>query len=129
MTFALGSWVRAQGFYVVVTGAQEYPATIVYEVLDPNGKAINAGFLNIESPSDRDTVRMDLPARFAVQFYEDINGNEELDRGFFTQPLERYGFSNNAWRPLGKPNISEMLIAHKRTWTGITVHLKSVTDL
>ena len=121
--------IKAQGFYVVVTGAEKYPASVVYEVLDGTGKSLKAGYLVIDSPSDIDTVRMALTSSFAVQFYEDANGNQTLDRGFFTQPTERYGFSNGAWRPLGKPDLEDMLVKRSKVWTGVQVHLKSVTDL
>ncbi len=51
-----------------------------------------------------------------------------MDRGIFTQPKERYAFSNAAWITLGKPDIEEMLVKKTGTSTQVHFQLKSVTD-
>ena len=91
------------GLYFTCAAAEQYPTRIAYEVLDANEERITVGFEDIKS--SRDTVHVDvqLPERFMVQVYEDANRNDKLDRGLFTQPLERYDFSNKAWVFLGKP--------------------------
>lgn len=40
---------------------------------------------------------------YAIKAYHDLNGNGELDRGVVGQPVEPYGFSNDARGSLGPP--------------------------
>jgi len=48
----------------------------------------------------------DLPkGTYAAIAYHDQNANEELDRPYFSLPLEPYGFSNNAFKTFGIPEF------------------------
>jgi uncharacterized protein (DUF2141 family) len=60
--------------------------------------------------------------------YEDANRNSQMDRGWFTQPLEKYAFSNNAWVTLSKPDLADMLVPRTGTKTRMVLTFKSVTD-
>jgi uncharacterized protein (DUF2141 family) len=44
---------------------------------------------------------------YAVQAYEDRNGNRKLDRNFFGIPSEPYGFSNGARNAMGPPKFAD----------------------
>ena len=44
---------------------------------------------------------------YAVTVYHDENGNGKLDKGFFSNPLELYGFSNNARGILSRPEYEK----------------------
>ena len=46
------------------------------------------------------------PGDYAISLYQDVNGNEELDRGRFGIPSEPYGFSNDAPVRFGPPKWS-----------------------
>ena len=82
------------GLYFTCAAADQYPARIAYEILDANEQRLAVGFAEIQSAADTAYVEVQLPERFMVQVYEDANRNDKLDRGLFTQPLERYDFSN-----------------------------------
>ena len=78
-------------------------------------------------------VKPSSPCRISVLTYnifhgEDANGNSKMDRGWFTQPLEKYAFSNDAWETLAKPDLQSMLIPKTGDKTRINLTLKSVTD-
>lgn len=48
----------------------------------------------------------DLPLGiYAVIVHHDENSNNELDRPYFSLPLERYGFSNNKFKTFGLPEF------------------------
>ena len=50
----------------------------------------------------------DVPfGSYAVQAYQDRNGNGKLDRNFFGLPSEPYGFSNGAKRWMGPPKYEQ----------------------
>jgi uncharacterized protein (DUF2141 family) len=63
-----------------------------------------------------------------VVIYEDENGNEELDMGIFGQPTELYGFSNDAWKFLGRPEHEELLLQKQAEVMRLELQLKSVMD-
>ena len=107
-------------------GASKYPARIAYEVLNSDAVSIAAGFIHVQDENTFYEIAVDVSERFAVQIYEDANGNSKLDRGLFTQPLEKYAFSNNAWPFLSQK--SERYSFKGPAKTLLTFTLKSVTN-
>ncbi len=116
------------GLYFTCASADQYPTRIAYEVLDANEQRIAVGFQDITSSRDTVYVAVELPERFMVQVYEDANRNDKLDRGLFTQPLERYDFSNKAWVFLGKPDLADALVERQGTEHYLHFQLKDVLD-
>lgn len=116
------------GLYFTCAAADQYPARIAYEILDANEQRLAVGFAEIQSAADTAYVEVQLPERFMVQVYEDANRNDKLDRGLFTQPLERYDFSNNAWVFLGKPDLADALVQRQGAVQYLHFELKDVLD-
>lgn len=51
----------------------------------------------------------DIPTgNYVAIVHHDRNANNELDRPFFSLPLERYGYSNNAFKTMGLPDYQEV---------------------
>ena len=117
-----------EGLYFTCAAAEKYPTRIAYEVLDANEERITVGFEDIQSSRDTVYVDVQLPGRFMVQVYEDANRNDKLDRGLFTQPLERYDFSNKAWVFLGKPDVADALVKRQGPVHYLHFELKDVLD-
>jgi uncharacterized protein (DUF2141 family) len=109
-------------------GASAYPARMAYEVLNADAKPITAGYIEVQDEHTVYEIAVDVGERFAVQIYEDANRNSKLDRGLFTQPLEKYAFSNDAWQALSKPEVEKMLVQRTGLKTLLTFTLKSVAD-
>lgn len=110
-------------------GASKYPTRVAYEVLGKGGTSIQTGFLEVENATSIYTIRAEVGTNpFAVQVYEDANANSKLDRGFFSQPLEKYAFSNEAWAVLSKPEMKQMLVQPVGKSKRMHFTLKSVTD-
>ena len=116
------------GLYFTCAAADQYPARVAYEILDANEQRLAVGFAEIQSAADTAYVEVQLPERFMVQVYEDANRNDKLDRGLFTQPLERYDFSNEAWVFLGKPDLEDALIQRQGPAHYLHFQLKDVLD-
>jgi len=116
------------GLYFTCAAADQYPARIAYEILDANEQRLAVGFAEIQSAADTAYVEVQLPERLMVQVYEDANRNDKLDRGLFTQPLERYDFSNEAWVFLGKPDLEDALIQRQGPAHYLHFQLKDVLD-
>jgi hypothetical protein len=119
---------QSQGLQLVVKGADQYPTTLAYDILDADGNRIVAGFAPLNDANTPVWVPVDLPQTFGVVIYEDANGNEELDMGIFGQPTELYGFSNGAWKFLGRPEHEELLLQKKSAVMRLELQLKSVMD-
>lgn len=63
------------------------------------------------------------PGRYAVQIFQDSNGNGQLDLSPRGMPLEPVGFSGNPSLFGGKPSPSDSLFEHGTTDTLISVRL------
>lgn len=126
--FGVKSSAQSQGLLLVVKGADQYPTTLAYDILDADGNRIIAGFAPLTDANTPVWVPVVLPPTFGVVIYEDVNGNKELDMGFFGQPTELYGFSNDAWKFLGRPENGELLLEKKSAVMRLELQLKSVMD-
>jgi uncharacterized protein (DUF2141 family) len=113
---------------ISASNASTYPARLAYEVIDDRGKSLKVGYVELKSSQQKVSITLELTPVFGVQVYEDANRNSKMDRGIFTQPKERYAFSNGAWKTLGKPDVKEMLVKKMGTSTHVHFQLKSVTD-
>lgn len=123
---AAGWSAQAQELLLSAEGASAYPCQLAYELQHEDGRVIQQGFVELTSAKDQAIVAVKLPTRFAVLVYEDRNRNEKLDRGFLTQPLELYGFSKDAWSPLSKPSVDDMLVPSEGEKTSVHLVLRSV---
>lgn len=113
---------------ISASNASIYPTRLAYEVIDDRGNSLKVGYIELKSSQQKVSITLELTPVFGVQVYEDANRNSKMDRGIFTQPKERYAFSNAAWTTLGKPKIEEMLVKKTGTSTHVHFQLKSVTD-
>ncbi|MBP2292025.1 DUF2141 domain-containing protein [Azospirillum rugosum] len=57
------------------------------------------------------TVRGIPPGTYAIQAFQDENGNEEVDRNFFGLPKEGIGFSNDAPIRFGPPSYADAALS------------------
>lgn len=49
---------------------------------------------------------------YTASYYLDLNGNNELDKGIFGQPLEPYAFSNGARSMFSRPDVANQRFTH-----------------
>ena len=126
--FSASLSAQERGIKLWVSGAETYPTTLAYDIIDLSGTRIIADFAPLKDVNTPVIIPVELKDKFGVVIYEDANENGELDMGIFGQPTERYGFSNGAWKFLGRPEHEEMLVAPKGNWTELRMTLKSVMD-
>lgn len=74
-----------------------------------------AGFVDAVKASasgeNVEVVFSDLnPGQYAVTVFQDVNGNEELDTGWFGKPEEPFGFSRDAVANMGPPSFENAAI-------------------
>jgi len=65
------------------------------------------------------------PGRYAIQLYQDSNGNGQLDQGRRGIPLEPVGFSANPPLLNGKPTPADSLFEHGTADTQLRIRLQS----
>jgi len=77
-------------------------------------------------PADSEVVTVLIPdvpsGKYAVAVFQDLNGNEKLDRNIFTKPKEPYGFSG-AWKS-GGSSFEEALFDTEEIGFAITINAK-----
>ena len=71
-------------------------------------KALRRGFLVIPDGAQQLRIEADLPpGTYAVSVYEDINGNQKLDRNLIGIPKEPVGVSGNPSKHFGPPRFDD----------------------
>lgn len=65
------------------------------------------------------------PGRYAIQLYQDRNGNGQLDQGRRGIPLEPVGFSTNPPLVNGKPSPRDSQFEHSTADTQLHIRLQS----
>ena len=48
------------------------------------------------------------PGTYAIEMFQDLNGNGKMDKSWFGFPLEPFGFSRDARPHLHKPHFADV---------------------
>jgi len=86
--------------------------SLMLALFDENKNKIAAIKKNPIIDSDRKsfaTIDSLNPGKHEVQYWHDKNDNKKLDLGFFGQPKENYGNSNNVQGFMGPPKFTNMI--------------------
>ncbi len=109
-----GMNLRAQNGGVevkIVDVVAEWGGTVNIGVFEKNGfPKIGESFINVNVPV-RDieaTHRFENipPGTYAIAVFQDINGDDELNRDIYRRPTEPYAFSNNVFGRFGPPEFA-----------------------
>jgi uncharacterized protein (DUF2141 family) len=74
---------------------------------DDESKPVASADVKAEAGKTTITLTNIAPGTYAIQAFQDVNGNEKMDTSWIGLPLEPYGFSRNA-RPLfSKPGFGK----------------------
>ena len=97
---------------IKVKNVQKRAGTIVADLCKSPNKFMEESIkkVTIAIPSDGDIVFTfpNVPKGvYAVRLYQDVNKDGKIETGFFSIPLEPFGFSNNASATFGPPSFGE----------------------
>jgi len=142
----LGVLALAAGF-----PARAEPATasltIRIENVSPGGGMLRLGFYDAARYPDNDsaavasadvkaelgetivTLHNIVPGTYAIQAFQDINGNGKMDTSWVGLPLEPFGFSRDARPHLHKPHFSAVKFAVEAGENSQTLHLQNSVSL
>ncbi|HKY18239.1 MAG TPA: DUF2141 domain-containing protein [Rhizomicrobium sp.] len=129
--------------------AQEPSGTLVLHIEDvsPKGGILRLGLYDearypdddsaailsadVKAEPGRTTVTLNNvpPGTYAIQAYQDINGNDKMDTSWFGFPLEPFGFSRDAQPRLSKPRFSAVKFEVAPGVNTQTLHLQNSVSL
>lgn len=122
---ALGGTVLAGDIRLVLEGRQKggdvHVALLPGDSLEWSGQP-----LRTLQGNEATLVLGDVPAgRYAVQVYQDLDGNGQLNLSPRGLPLEPVGFSGNPSLLRGKPRPDQCLFTHGEQDTVLSIRLQS----
>ena len=79
---------------------------------DANGTLIQQVPFPATALQQRVVVGPKKVGTYTASFYLDLNGNNELDKGLFGQPIEPYAFSNGARSMFSRPDVASQRFTH-----------------
>ena len=100
-----------------VYDAESYP----YE----NAKPVASADVKVDGPAMTIVLKDLPPGRYAIETFQDINGNGKMDTSWLGLPLEPYGFSRDARPFLAKPGFGEVAFALHEGENMQTFHLQN----
>ena len=121
----VGAYVQAGDILVTVDGIQA-TGTVQAALVSAEQKRWPEQPLRQQQSDGGHLHLTDLPpGRYAIQLYQDSNGNGQLDQGRRGIPLEPVGFSANPPLLNGKPTPAESLFEHGTADTHLRIRLQS----
>ncbi|HVZ27223.1 MAG TPA: DUF2141 domain-containing protein [Rhizomicrobium sp.] len=123
-------------------GQQQAELTIRIEGISPGGGLLRLGLYDAAGYPDDDSpvATADVPAtpggvtvtlkdlkpgRYAIESFQDINGNGKMDTSWLGLPEEPYGFSRDAHPFLSKPGFSAVAFVVTAGANSQTLHLQN----
>ena len=95
----------------------------------PSEEAFKNGIVSIGtvSPAKLGTTKLEIkglaPGTYGIVLFQDLNGNEELDRNLLGIPNEPFGFSNNPTIRFSAPKFEEFKFEYDGTETELNIKL------
>jgi uncharacterized protein (DUF2141 family) len=146
---ALIGWMLLAVGLVAPARAQEPVAALVIHIqnVSPKGGILRLGLYDeAHYPADDSTpvasadVKAEVgdnvitlnnipPGVYAIEAYQDINGNDKMDTSWFGLPLEPFGFSRDAQPRLSKPRFSAVKFEVAPGVNMQTLHLQNSISL
>ncbi|KAB1066057.1 DUF2141 domain-containing protein [Salibacter halophilus] len=88
---------------------EDQEGKIFIKLLDKNEELVDRAIVNVKRGVPQYTFMKLKAGSYAIVAFQDLNGNKDIDKGFFGQPTEPYGFSNNVRGTFGPPSFEKQL--------------------
>ncbi|HZX15435.1 MAG TPA: DUF2141 domain-containing protein [Pseudomonas sp.] len=125
MLLLVGSSAQAGDILITVDGIQT-TGTVHAALVSGEQKRWPEQPLRQQQSDDGQLRLIGVPSgRYAIQLYQDRNGNGQLDQGRRGIPLEPVGFSASPPLLNGKPTPADSLFEHRTTDTHLRIRLQS----
>lgn len=115
---------------IAVTNVTSAKGRVHVEMCSQKAFLTNDCLYFASAPSVIGTTLVTIPAlppgRYAAQAYQDLNGNNKIDRNFLGIPREPVGFSNDAPIRMAPPRFADAAVDHGATPQRISFRLRSI---
>ncbi len=99
----------------------------IYKIGDHFPEVGKASFIKVISPTSEGSFSISLPdipyGTYALAMYQDLNGDEKLNKNFIGYPKEPFGFSKNFKPKFSAPTFDDCSIVFDATHTNFTISL------
>ncbi len=116
---------------VIVTDVvAEWGGSVIIGLFEKNGfpksgQAIVSDTIPVRDIKATHTFENILAGNYAIAVFQDVNGDNELNRDIYRRPTEPYAFSNNVFGRFGPPKFSEVSFSvDNNTNLKLVIHLK-----
>ena len=89
------------------TNCQPGKGIIYLRVGNENDELIKTVKIDLSRTNDGYKLSNLAAGKYTIRCFQDLNGNERLDKNFMGIPTEPYGFANNPKIRFGPPSIQE----------------------
>jgi uncharacterized protein (DUF2141 family) len=99
--------------------------------LYPDDKATPIASADVSATASETVITLhNVPTgTYAIEVYQDLNGNGKMDTGFLGLPREPYGFSRDARPHLSKPDFDRVKFDVIEGQNSQTLHLQNLATL
>ena len=92
-----------------------------------NEKAVSQKKFSIDANANSVKIvsldKLEVGKKYVINVFQDMNGNEKLDRNFVGFPKEPFGFSNNVSALFGPPSYKELEFSFSKNLQKIKIKL------
>lgn len=116
MFFLLGKGDGEESYSALKVNFTNYEAGkgILYIRLgDENDELITTAQIDLSSGESFYEFAQLKEGKYTIRCFQDLNGNQQLDKNFIGIPKEPYGFANNPEVRFGPPSVKEQTIEIK----------------
>jgi len=96
---------------------------------DDNSEPVAAADVRAEPGETVITLRNVPPGTYAIETFQDVNGNNKMDTNWLGIPREPFGFSRDARPHLSKPDFKDVKIDLAAGTNVQTLHLQNSVSL
>ena len=94
---------------------------------DDNSRPVASADVPAIAPETVITLHNVPPGTYAIQTFQDVNGNDRMDTSWIGLPLEPFGFSQDATPFLSKPGFDAVKFTIGTADATQTLHLQTMT--
>jgi uncharacterized protein (DUF2141 family) len=114
MVFGLSAYSQSatapDSLTVEVSGLKKVEGSMLYvAIINAESKEIGQYQSQVTSSTLSFKIASSGEEKLALRMFQDLDGDNEMNRGMFGIPSEPYGFSNNPEIKFGPPSLKEML--------------------
>lgn len=108
----------------------EWGGSVIIGLFEENGfpkagQAIVSDTIPVRDIKATHTFKNLPVGNYAIAVYQDVNGDEELNRDIYRRPTEPYAFSNNKFGRFGPPSFAKVsFLVDNNTNLKLVIHLK-----